>query len=212
MIWETAAITPPKSPTNGRETLVEEVLSLCVSAGELDTFELRELAVGVAWHAAGLARRPAVTGDLSRLTARALSSLGRPEAARRVLVLGSGLVQASRWLAVHPGTVWTLDLPRLLHRKGDHLELALFRGLDLILDTLAGLWDASDGEGVLGLRRSAEAARLLLGPATPAARLCALRNELRDACDIRLDILGAARGWTARPRVLFTDPEPLSPA
>jgi hypothetical protein len=167
------------------------------------------LATGVACHASELSRPPAGQGDLSRLTARALGSLGRPEAARRVLVLGSGLVRASEWLAARPRTVWTLDLHRLLLREADHLELALFLGLDVILDSLAGIWDPSSGSGLLGLRRTGDAARLLLGPDAPRARIATLRREVRDLCEKRLASLAARRGWSDQPQVLFTDPEPL---
>ncbi len=197
------------SPTSARETLAEEVLSLCASAGELDSDELRELAAGVAWHAAALPRPPAGQGELSRLTARALGSLGRPDAARRVLVLGSGLVRSSEWLAASPRIVWTLDLHRLLLREADHLELALFLALDVILDAIAGLWDASSGAGLLGLRRAGTAARVLLGPNAPRTRIARLRHEVRGLCEKRLVILAAERGWADRPQVLFTDHEPL---
>jgi hypothetical protein len=209
MIWETTTTTRPPSRTSARETLVEEVLSLCASAGELDSHELRELAAGIACHAEELPRPPAGRSDLSRLTARALGSLGRPDAARRVLVLGSGLVRSSEWLAASPRPVWALDLHRLLLRDADHLELALFLGLDVILDAIAGLWDASSGAGILGLRRSNAASRLLLGPATSRARIARLRREVRGVCEKRLEILAAERGWSDRPQVLFTDSEPL---
>lgn len=201
MIWE-----PTTTPTL-RENLAEAILDLCASAGVLESGELRDLAAGVACRAEELAVAPAPGSALSRMTARALGSLGRPEAAHRVLVMGSGLVRPTRWLAAHPGPVWTLDLPRLLRHESDHLELALFPALAVILKSMTGLWDDSSGAGQLGLRGAGTAARLLLGPASDPDRRLAFRRELRSFCEERLRRLGAGRDWTSRPDVLFTDPE-----
>jgi hypothetical protein len=200
MIWETQPPTP-------RARLADAILALCASAGVLENGGLRDLAAGVACRAEELAVAPARQAELTRLTARALGSLGRPDAARRLLVMGSGLVRPTRWLAANPEAVWTLDLPRLLRRETDHLELALFPGLAAILDAMAGLWDSSAGSGRLGLRGAGAAARLLMGPAVRLDRRLAFRRELGGFCERRLAALGSGRGWTARPAVLFTDPE-----
>ncbi len=202
MIWEA-------NPTTARENLAEAILALCASAGVLENGDLRHLAAGVACRAEELAVPPAGRGPLSRLTARALGSMGQPQAARRVLVMGSGLARSDRWLAARPGPSWTLDLPRLLRRESDLLELALFPGLAAILDALAVLWDASSGSGQLGLRGSGAAARLILGPASGRDRRLAFRRELREFCDDRLRTLGSGRGWSRRPDIRFTDPETL---
>jgi hypothetical protein len=200
MIWEARPATPQK-------TLADAILALCASAGVLESGgELKDMAAGVACRAEELAVPPVRRGDLSRLTARALGSLGRPEAARRVLVMGSGLVRSTRWLAAQPVPVWTLDLPRLLRRESDQLELALYPALASILDAMAGLWDGASGSGRLGLRGPGAAARLVLGPAARGERRLAFRRELRGFCETRLEAIGAGRGWTDRPDVLFIDP------
>jgi hypothetical protein len=207
MIWEQTTTRRPSSPTSARETLAEEIRSLCVSAGILESQELREFSAGVAWHAADLPARPTAGGDLSRLTARAFGSLGRPDAARRVLVLGSGLVRPADWLAAHPRAVWTLDLERLMSKEGDHLELALFRGLSVILNAMADLWTSTSGSGLLGLRRASPTVRLILGSGASPEAVQSLRREIRGFCSARLASLASERGWDAFPRVLFTEPE-----
>lgn len=161
----------------------------------------------MAWHAADLPARPTTGGDLSRLTARAFGSLGRPDAARRVLVLGSGLVRPAEWLAAHPRAVWTLDLERLLRKDGDHLELALFRGLSVILNAMADLWTSTSGSGLLGLRRASPAVRLILGTDAAPEAVQGLRREISAFCWARLSSVARERGWDACPRVLFTEPE-----
>ncbi len=184
------------------------MLALCARAGEPDSRDLRELAAGIAFHAAERPSPPAGRSDLPRLAARALGSLGRPDTARRVLLFGSGMVRPDSWLVTGSGNAWALDLRQLVRQNGDRLELALFLGLDLSLGALAPLWDSCSGRGHLLLRHAGATARLLLGPAAGPARAAALRHETRRACECRLDTLAAARGWAERPQVLFADPDP----
>lgn len=117
------------------------------------------------------------------------------------------MVRSAGWLSAGNGPACTLDLQRLVLKDGDLLELALFRGLDLVIDAIAGLWEPSSGAGLLALRRVESAARLLLGPRVSRIRLATFRREIRAACENRLAVRAAVRGWSDRPRVLFADPE-----
>lgn len=209
MIREAPITLRPLNRTTDPETLAEEIRSLCVSAGILDSHVLREFSKGVAWRAADLPCRPHSDSVLPRLTAQALGSLGRPDAAQRVLMLGSGLVQTSHWHCSRPSALWTLDLEKLMRKEGDRLELALFRGLDIILESLASLWDATSGSGDLGLRRAAAAAVLILGENAASEAVLALRRDMRAFCEARLRATAERRCWTTQPRILFLEPEPI---
>ncbi len=116
------------------------------------------------------------------------------------ILLGSRALQAGDSLA--RGAIWILDLRRLLDGGRGALELAVFRALNAIVDRLGAVWDATRGEGILGLRNLDATAAVLLGRPPRCRQSLALGRELRERCELRLAALRQRRGWTAAPDVI----------
>ncbi len=117
-------------------------------------------------------------------------------------VFASGLVRPARWLSADGEAMWVLDFARLAKDGNDSLELALCRGVRIILEQLAEAWDETGGDGVLGLTGLRPVA-----DASDAVRRAARRRarELSLYCDSVLEHMAPARAWKDRPRVLVLD-------
>jgi hypothetical protein len=142
---------------------------------------------------------------LNFLAARALQAVGAAGSARHLLLYGSGMVKPSEWTVTGDQAVWVLDLKQLTVAGEARLELVLFRCMHLIIETMADLWDASRGDGVLGLRHVCEAAADLLGEPGRTASVNGLTTEILASCGEKLEQLRQSRGWTTSPRVMVVD-------
>lgn len=118
-------------------------------------------------------------------------------------LLGARVVQSSVTMA--HGFIWIVDLGRLINSKPENLELTMFRVVNVIVDQIAGVWDSSRGQGILGLRHLDMAASRLLGCARRCRKSARLALELRTQCEIRLQSAGKSRGWTAVPEIISLD-------
>lgn len=151
---------------------------------------------------------PASPYRVVELSARTLGDLGAGDLARHLLVFGSGLVSPSVWEASGGDRIWVLDLRRLAVDSGVQIELALFRCLDAAIAAMADVWDASAGQGRLGLRHVGVTAERLLGDAgRPQDRRsrAAFTRELLHHSRARLDALSSQRHWSHTPEVLSLD-------
>ena len=144
-------------------------------------------------------------GYLVLLAVQAMSSVGEPDTARRLLVFGSGLVRPAEWEVTGGGDIWTLDLRRMMFAGDAPIELLFFNTLAMIVESLAEVWDATDGNGVLGLRHVYDSAVALLGDQRPEQALNAIAREIKDTCRTRLERAQRERGWDAVPRVMNLD-------
>jgi hypothetical protein len=137
------------------------------------------------------------------LSARTLGDLGAGDMARRLLMFGSGLVTPAVWEVSGGGKLWILDLRRLAVDAGVQIELTVFRSLDAAIAAMADVWDASDGQGRLGLRHVHSTAAHLLGDVDPRGRRSQpLAREILERSRARLHELAAARHWQHVPEVL----------
>ncbi len=214
MIGEVYSQTPDdgarRAPAKTIPRLLREVADLFGDPQPLPEVQIDELARAVEIY---LARQsPVVAVDSADglrgvvlLTSRAVASLGESGVARRLLVHSTGLVRPALWEVLSGRSMWVLDLRHLAVPSDAPLELVLFRSLDMVLRSIAELWDGTHGQGTLGLRRVCRTAAELLqaGTRTPAAR--DLAREIRGRCEMRLAALGPLRGWTAIPAVLNLD-------
>lgn len=179
-------------------------------------------------------RTAVATERLLMLTARALWAVGDEYAARRLVDAGGRPLDFSRhyadaacaagvtlddWAvfftsrAVRPaefpslggGTLWILDMAKLVPARAPGLELAVLRAMQAALTRLADVWDGARGNGLLGLSRLRQAAGLIL-EAPPAARKSRrLAAELTRHCWACLKILKNRRGWTDQPGLISLD-------
>ena len=142
---------------------------------------------------------------LVMLASRALSSLGKGCAARRLVVFGTGLVKPAEWEISGGNAMWILDLKQITFALDDRLEMTLFASLRAVLEAIADGWDDSSGRGTLGLRHVIGAAAQLLGAREASGQVADLATEIRQRCRSILEQLGAERGWQETPEIVDLD-------
>jgi hypothetical protein len=138
------------------------------------------------------------------LVSKAMASLGEAAAARRLLVLGTGLVRSAQWEVSRGNAMWILDLRRMTVKDDLHLDIFFYTCLNMVIDAIADLWDGTGGNGVLGLRHVCETATGLLGGGQKAA-IQGTGRLILDSCRRRLDKLRSERGWETAPEVMNMD-------
>ena len=194
MIWNASQ---PAATAETLEPPVREALSRGLDAALSPAAPIEEIVHSVAaWlhdHRRASAARPPAREELSLLTAQALHAVGHPLCARRMALVGSGLVRSSVWAFAAGGTVWTLDLAPLVSKPADRYELPFLVLLRTTLRHLASIWPNNGAPLVLGLRHLRATVEMLLGP--QATR----REKDRLARDIRVCVAQAAAADGARP-------------
>ncbi|MDF7798070.1 hypothetical protein P4C99_01245 [Pontiellaceae bacterium B1224] len=63
-----------------------------------------------------------------------------------------GVIRPADWAGARLDRMWTLDFSRLVLSEAEKHEMMLYRTIRAIVDHLYVFWDASGGEGVLGLK------------------------------------------------------------
>jgi hypothetical protein len=202
MIWNPDQLTrQPEVPEV--EEIIADLSDLCGDVLRENTGKLREVATAIQ---AALLERDDEDIDATMLVAlasRALTSIGEELAARRLVLLGSGVVRPAEWDVAGDTTVWVLDLKPLLESGGADLEMDLFTSLNRILDAIGDVWDESDGRGVLGLMHLEDC-----GGTSRETGKCGnptLIAEVKAACDGKLRCLREAKGWHDLPDVISLD-------
>jgi hypothetical protein len=143
---------------------------------------------------------------LTLMAAQALLSLGERNAARRLVLFGTGMVRPSEWIVTGDRETWVLDLKEMILRDDAPLELVFFKGVQLVIESIADVWDDCRGAGTLGLRHICSAASALLGGAGGKSDAVAgLGDEIKDLCARKLEQIRERRGWSAAPQVMNLD-------
>lgn len=187
------------------EHIGAQIDAVCGAGGNC-AFDSEELARAVEHFLVEESRAEFVdTNTLTCLAARALSSIGHENAARRLLLFGTGMVRPSEWIVTGEHAVWILDLKDMSIRNDAPLEILFFQGVQIVLESIADVWDESRGEGVLGLRHICSAASALLGSSRKTSEVSDLGDEIRSLCADRLDRIKNTRGWMTTPRVMNLD-------
>lgn len=203
MIWDPEQnADAPHSAIVSRITA--ELNAAC--AGEINPMEVEEVALAVECfleqeHDCNVAS----SDHLVMLTSQALRSIGHGAAARRLLVFGTGLVRPAEWEVSAGDRMWVLDLKQITVRSGASLELIFFGSLNMILESVAEIWDETRGRGVLGLRHVFPTLADLLGGNANRLDVMAMSEELRATCTGRLEQMGARRRWEDIPRIINLD-------
>ena len=205
MIW----IPNGDEPANGTSIVshIESVIAEnCGDALQLDEGQASDLAIAVAsfldqnYDSGSFVD----SGYLVMLASRALSSVGESQAAHRLLVFGSGLVRPSEWEVTGGQDVWTLDLRQITVRESATLELVFFTSLNIVLASIADVWEQSQGHGFLGLRHVCDTASALLGGGNKKS-VAALSDEIKHACEAKLVQIHDDRLWDHVPSIMNLD-------
>jgi len=144
------------------------------------------------------------TRSVNLLASQALHSLGEGGAARSLVLFGTGMLRPASWEISGDRDMWVLDLREMTVRSDAVLELIIFNGLSIVLDSIADIWDATEGIGILGLRHVWSTAHGLLGPADAAAAR-ELESEIVSLCTRKLQKQRSDRGWKSCPEVVNLD-------
>jgi len=144
-------------------------------------------------------------GYLVMLASRAMSSIGEETSALRLVVFGTGMVRPSEWEVTGGKEVWTVDLKQMTVKESTSLELVVFNSLNIVLDSIADVWDGSRGRGVLGLRHVCTTATALLGVGRATKAVADLSDEIRSLCEAKLEQIRSNRHWDSVPEVMNLD-------
>ena len=63
-----------------------------------------------------------------------------------------GIIRPADWAGAQQDRMWILDFDRLTLSASEKHEMMLYRSIRAILDKMYVFWDATDGEGILGLK------------------------------------------------------------
>ncbi len=120
------------------------------------------------------------SADLKLLLARACCAVGERAAARRILksmhphghhvsrwleilselhhfpellpYFSIGIIRPAEWAGAQLDRMWTLDFGRLHLSESERHEMMLYRSIRVILEKMFVFWEATTGEGILGLK------------------------------------------------------------
>ena len=138
------------------------------------------LAASVAMYCRTFHPRGVQSDDLKLLIARAFCAVGDRAAAGRVLesmqphrrhvsrwleilselhhfpqllpYFSLGIIRPADWAGAQLDRMWTLDFGRLALADAERHEMMLYRSIRAILEKTVVFWDATGGEGILGLK------------------------------------------------------------
>lgn len=142
--------------------------------------------------------------QLIMLISRALKSIGEGRAARRLLLIGTGMVRPSEWEVVGSDAMWIVDLKQISVWNSASLEMVFFNSVRAILDAIAEVWDEKSGQGALGLRHICATVSAMEGRAGRKG-VSGLATEIKELCGDRLAQLADERGWDYVPMVMDLD-------
>ena len=173
--WGVSAVVVPS-----REAWSEHLQSVFRELGLDSAPFCAHLSEGVATYCRTFCPRGLQTKDLKLLVARACCSIGERDAAEQVLksiqpharhvnrwleilselhnfpellpYFSAGIIRPAEWVGAQLDRMWTVDFSRLHLAESERHEMLLHRSVRLLIERLAGVWDACSGEGVLGIK------------------------------------------------------------
>ena len=186
------------------DRLLTDVPSLCGNPALASHLPLAEAAQGVALY---LDQIEVIPEELDprqsrELLAHALESAGENVLARRIRLFGNRVIYPASWIACGRETVWVLDTRQLITSRDAGMEMIFFERIRIVLATFADVWDATSGQGFLGLKGMEISAATILGPAPSPRALQALTAEFRALAARHLDHFRTQRGWASAPAIL----------
>ena len=126
----------------------------------------------------------------------ALQRAGYPPALAWLLHLG--VLRPQRWQHAPESVTWILDFGKLRHDEFGELALPSHKTLQLVLETVATLWDAYSGSGALALKGWAASVRRRKKVEGPTLT----REEAEAFCRAALVRHQTHRNWRTTPRLL----------
>jgi hypothetical protein len=193
----------PVSPVVGH--LADTLTELCSEHVRFDPEHFGEIAKAVESFLASCGGQYVDSNFLVLLASQALNGAGENAAARRMLILGSGLVVPSEWEVSREKDTWTLDLRRITLPAEARMELTLFTCLTGVLEGFGDVWDGTRGKGVLGLRHVCATAWAFVAAPSRKRKAMALTEEIKALCRRKLESMAERRDWNDVPEVMNLD-------
>jgi hypothetical protein len=109
-----------------------------------------------------------------------------------------GIIRPADWAGAQLDRMWTLDFGRLMLSDADRHEMALYRSIRALIEKMSVFWEATRGEGILGLK---ELAALNLATRSKLTSTEALLEYMTDL----LTQQKTARNWISVPVLLNLD-------
>lgn len=113
-----------------------------------------------------------------------------------------GVIRPADWAGAQLDRMWTLDFGRLSLSAAERHEMMLYRSIRAIVENMFVFWDATSGEGVLGLK----------GLSSLNVEEGVRKKQTLTAADDLLEYIAdlfvqqqAARGWSSEPSLLNLD-------
>ena len=201
MIWNPDSL-PCADRGGSLDVMMNELQDLCGDSLNANEARMQEIAVAIEAvmdeQGEDALRDPHV---FVALAAKALLSIGEELAARRLFLLGSGVVRPSEWEVAGDRAMWILDLKSVWTSSSGLCEMEVSGCLHRILESISDVWDEVDGRGVLGLMHVED---LEKSSNARGKRLC-MSTEIMDLCTGKLNRIGLEKGWAECPSVIKLD-------
>ncbi len=110
-----------------------------------------------------------------------------------------GVIRPADWAGAQLDRMWTLDFGRLALSDAERHEIMLYRSIRAIVETMFGFWDATDGEGVLGLKGLSS---LNIEEGTRRKQTLTAADDLLEYIDGLFLQEKKKRGWQAVPSLM----------
>lgn len=112
-----------------------------------------------------------------------------------------GIIRPADWAGAQLDRMWTLDFGRLVLADAERHEIMLYRSLRALVEKMFVFWDATGGEGILGLK---DLSALNVDVEEKKQTLTA-RDELLEYITDLFARETARREWHATPSLLCLD-------
>ncbi len=110
-----------------------------------------------------------------------------------------GVIRPADWTGAQLDRMWTLDFSQLTLTDAERHEMMLYRSIRAMIENMAAFWDATEGEGILGLKGLSA-----LNIETDSGRKKTL-TEADDLLEFIADLFAQekrGRGWCAVPTLM----------
>ncbi|MEE9367837.1 MAG: hypothetical protein V3V05_03125 [Pontiella sp.] len=113
-----------------------------------------------------------------------------------------GVIRPAEWAGAELDRMWILDFERLVLAEDEKHEMMLYRSIRAILESIFIFWDATQGEGILGLKGLAS---LNLEEKMKKSQTITATDDLLDYIATLFIQQRDARNWNAVPSLLNLD-------
>lgn len=113
-----------------------------------------------------------------------------------------GIIRPADWAGAQLDRMWTLDFSRLVLTEAERHEMMLYRTIRTLVEKMFMFWDATDGEGILGLKSLAS---LHVDAHGRVEDSITSPGDLLEFVTDLFDQQKARRGWHGVPSLLNLD-------